>query len=420
MANTLTQPKVRRYIDRLRDRYRFGEVKDVYDEKTNILLDELFRLLKQVSPVAENGAKTLWLRAQRGPISDYGDPREAVEMGDCDNEEQLIQEWESWFPDEIAWYEMDALEDPKEGYRAVMLRHRYVITQDLRRQVEGFPFKLSEFVQWLVDGVKECIEMLRAGTYNEFIRENLPPQHRTGTIKRKDFWDVWPEARANFFKDISAEDVAEFIRLASEQPANYKEIDGRLPTMTANDFFRFCAMGYAANNYNGCDKSPKEQYYLHADGRDDGLKEIDADDPEAFHVWLNDRKLHGGHPWEVCRGGNSTHVSLAVSEDERGCFLFLAGDAWTRTIETVKFFLVLRRAGIPVFLREAKVLAQRLAETELIGIVPEGVTPAYCSSWFPGEHIIDYMNLPYEDREKFVPFCKWYDEPYVNLIDIYL
>ena len=210
MANTLTQPKVRRYIDRLRDRYRFGEVKDVYDEKTNILLDELFRLLKQVSPVAENGAKTLWLRAQRGPISDYGDPREAVEMGDCDNEEQFIQEWESWFPDEIAWYEMDALEDPKEGYRAVMLRHRYVITQDLRRQVEGFPFKLSEFVQWLVDGVKECIEMLRAGTYNEFIRENLPPQHRTGTIKRKDFWDVWPEARANFFKDISAEDVAEF------------------------------------------------------------------------------------------------------------------------------------------------------------------------------------------------------------------
>ena len=186
--------------------------------------------------------------------------------------------------------------------------------------------------------------------------------------------------------------------------------------MTANDFFRFCAMGYAANNYIGCDKPPKEQYYLHADGRDDGLKEIDADDPKAFHVWLNDRE-YGGHPWEVCRGGNSTHVSLSVSEDEGGYFLFLAGDAWTRTIETVKFYLALRRAGIPVFLHEAKTLAQRLAETELIGIVPEGVTPAYCASWFPGEHIIDYMNLPYEDREKFLPFCTWHDEPQVALID---
>ena len=415
MATALTQPKVRHYVDWLRNRYHFGEVKDVYDDQTNILLDELFRLLAQVSPVAENGAKTLWLRAPRGPISDYGDPKEAVEMGDCDSEEEFIQEWESWFPDEIEWYEMEALEIPKEGYRAVMLRHNFVITQDLRRQVKGFPLELSEFVQWLVDGVKECLEMLRAGTYNDFIRENLPPQHRTGTIKRKDFWDVWPEARASFFKDISAEDVAVFIQLASEQPADYKEIDGRLPAMTANDFFRFCAMGYAANNYPGCDKPPKEQYYLHADGRDDGLKEIDADDPEAFHTWLNDRE-YGGHPWEVCRGGNSTHVSLTVSEDERGYFLFLAGDAWTRTIETVKFYLALRRAGIPVFLHEAKTLAQRLAETELIGIVPEGVFPAYCGSWFR-EHIIDYMNLPNEDREKFVPFCTWYDEPQITLID---
>jgi hypothetical protein len=31
-------------------------------------------------------------------------------------------------------------------------------------------------------------------------------------------------------------------------------------------------------------------------------------------------------------------------------------------------------------------------------------------SWFPKEHIIDYMNLPYDDREKFLPFCVWYDE----------
>jgi hypothetical protein len=42
--------------------------------------------------------------------------------------------------------------------------------------------------------------------------------------------------------------------------------------------------------------------------------------------------------------------------------------------------------------------------------VPEGVLPAYCGSWFPNEHIIDFMNLPSEDREKFLPFCTWYEE----------
>ena len=47
---------------------------------------------------------------------------------------------------------------------------------------------------------------------------------------------------------------------------------------------------------------------------------------------------------------------------------------------------------------------------------PEGVLPAYCESWFPDEHIIDYMNLPYEDREKFLPFCTWYEEDPIVLI----
>ena len=86
-------------------------------------------------------------------------------------------------------------------------------------------------------------------------------------------------------------------------------------------------------------------------------------------------------------------------EDARGYFLYLAGAAWNRTIETVKFYLALTRANIPVYLAEEK-----------IGIVPEGVLPAYCGSWFPNEHIIDYMNLPSEDREKFLPFCTWYEE----------
>ena len=76
---------------------------------------------------------------------------------------------------------------------------------------------------------------------------------------------------------------------------------------------------------------------------------------------------------------------------------------------------MLRRAGIPVYLSDAHTLADRLAETEKIGIVPDGVFPDYCKSLFPNEHIIDFMNLPDEDREKFLPFCTWYDEDPVYL-----
>lgn len=338
MNHKLTQPKVRHYIEWLKRNDHFGMQSCTYDEKTNELLDEFFSLMEQIAPISENGTRALWLRAERGPIEDYGDPEE-VACGEFSSVEEFINEWKDWFPDEVEWYQLQALELKDEGYRAVMLAHKFVIVQDARREQEAFSTEIPEFAEWLVDGIKECMEMLKAGTYNDFVRDNLPPQHRTGTISRKDFWNVWPEARAEFFKDISADDVSEFVRKASAQGDNPKEIRGRLPSMSANDFFRFCAMGYAANQYDGCDKTPKEQYYLHADGRDEGLREVDPDDPDAFHDWLFDRTRGGGHPWEVCRGGNSTHISLRPVCEENGYFLYLDGDAWNRTVETVKFYL---------------------------------------------------------------------------------
>ena len=46
-------------------------------------------------------------------------------------------------------------------------------------------------------------------------------------------------------------------------------------------------------------------------------------------------------------------------------------------------------------------------ESEKIGIVPDGVFPDYCGSWFPDEHIIDFMNLPYEETERIAAFATW-------------
>ena len=411
----LTQPKVDGYISWLRRNDYFGMTGYIYDDKSNELLNELFALLEQIAPVSENGSRSLWLRAERGPIEDFGNAADEIADGNYDSEAEFVEAWESWFPEVVKWYQFQAVEDKSEGFRAVSLGHSPVIVQDKRRELARWPLEISGFVQWLIDGVRECIEMLEAGTYNSFIREHLPPQHRTGTILRKDYWNIRPEERASFFKNISPADVAEFIEKASSQAAEQEPYSSRLSSMTANDFFRFCAMGYAENKYDGCDKTPTEQYYLHADGRDDGLQDIEGNSPEAFHAWLHDRQRFGGHPWEVCRGGNSTHVSLQVVEDDRGYFLYLAGDAWNRTIETVKFYLALTRAHVPVYLVETQVLADRLAEKEKIGIVPEGVILAYCGNWFPNAHIIDYMNLPDEDRDKFLPFCTWLEERPVAL-----
>lgn len=406
MYEKMTQPKVQNYIDWLSNDNFFREHSYIYDEKSRALLDELFTLLEQIAPTHENGVRTLWFRAERGPIEDYGDADELIADGEFESREQFVQFWEQEFPDEVEWYEFSAVGTKEDGYRAISLGHQIVMVQDQSREPWDFPADTSVFVQWLVDSAKECIEMLRASTYNGYVREHLPPQHRVGTMPRKALWDVWPEEKAAFFGDISSEDVAAFIRLASAQPKDRSAFTPRLASMTAGDFFRFCSLGYAANGYPIDDMSPKEQYRRFADGRDEGLTGIDEDSSEAFHAWLTGEH-RGGHPWEVCRGGNSTHISLYAGHDNGGYWLFLAGSSVVRTIETVRFYLALCRAGAPVYLDKASDLVERLLGTELVGIVPEGVTPAYCEHFFPGEHIISFMNLPAKDRERFLPFCTW-------------
>lgn len=145
----------------------------------------------------------------------------------------------------------------------------------------------------------------------------MPPCLRTGTIIRKDLWTVFPEWREAFLADITPEEISEFIRVASQQEdyPDFTVKDGR-PTFTAGEFFRLCALGYAANHYEGTDLPPVEQYKKHADGRADGLTEIDPDSPKAFAEWKSRRGI--GHPWGVCRGGNSSHVSCMVFHSESG------------------------------------------------------------------------------------------------------
>ena len=151
----LTQPKVDGYIQWMRRNDPFGMTGQCYDAESRKLLDEFFALLRQIAPVSQNGAKILWLRAERGPIEDFGSIEDEIAEGNYETEDEFITEWKSWFPDEIKWYQLQAVEDEAAGYRAIMLRHSYVIVQNKRREPAGFPMEISEFVHWLIDGVKD-------------------------------------------------------------------------------------------------------------------------------------------------------------------------------------------------------------------------------------------------------------------------
>ena len=179
--------------------------------------------------------------------------------------------------------------------------------------------------------------------------------------------------------------------------------------MTAALFYHCCSLGYEANAYEGAGElDPKGLYLAHADGRDEGLREIDENSPTAFSRWFHDRSRFGGHPWEVCRGGNSTHISLYVHEDEAGWWFSLSGSSYGRSVETIKFYLALVRAGFPVFLNDGQQLAKMALGEASWGIVPRGIIPRCCGGLFPGESIVVFMNLPYENTEAIIARAFWY------------
>ncbi|MBO5021359.1 MAG: hypothetical protein J6D52_11905 [Clostridia bacterium] len=407
-------PQIDTYAHHLADRYRHNyDIHIPFDSVSVQNIEELFRLIKQIKPTKDKDIHELWLSAETGPIEAFGDYDEMYEDGQVDSREEFEEWWKSYYPYDQVWYNMCTVEREDNGYKCIFLNHKMVIEIDHRKKNRTFEEDISEFTTWLLEEVKKCLAELKAGTYNKRINRELPCGQKTGTILLKDLWDLFPQRRADFFEDISQTEIEEFVTLMDKQR---KDDSDRIKHLTVNDFFSLCALGYKANNYEGTDLSPREQYYLHADGRDDDLGKINPDSVEEFRDWLLN-KLKYGHPWEVCRGGNSTHISLYVGYDEAGFFLILAGSAWTRTIETVKFYLALINAGFPVYLRDGKILASRLLETERIGVVPDGVFPCYCEMLFPGEHIIDFMNLPYENREQIAELCVWQDINPTELMD---
>lgn len=405
MDKELHIPQIEHYISFLGSfEYRgFNHIYS-YDDQSYEILDEIFELLKKIKPTSDDGRIwSLWFKAERGPIESWSTFDEQKEWGNVKNYAEYLRLWEYSYPDEENWYYFQALSE-SDGYKAIFLQHQHVIQQDPAiTEKSSFPYEITEFVAWLRDSIVVAIKMIEDGTYNDFVKDNLPPRYKTGTIVRKDYWDIFPEMREENFEEISQDEIDTYLRYINEQPKEVELLSNKLPTMTASDFFNCCAIGYRANNYEYAELSAKEQYYKHADGRDAGLSMIDENSASDFYFWLTDKESFGGHPFEVCRGGNSTHISLYPIFCGDGYALILSGESVGRSNETVKFYNALKKQNIPVFMRHGDLLAARLREDEKIGIVPEGIFPRYCHSYFPNEDVIAFMNFPYEkDKEEAV------------------
>ena len=423
-------------------------------------LDPLFKAMADLAPYKKNDeAKGIWITVPRGDITDWGDYEEEKEAGEVDSYEEFEQIWLDYYPNETEWYYVSISENKPDSnwkYRGLSVasrnKHYLVINADLKEGVREQTWyneePAIELCKLILPAVEHSMAMLREGAYNKMVEEHLPYQHRTGVIPRKVEWEYYPSAKENVFEGLSDKTFLAFKSFIEENDSDHI---GRMKSFTANDFFRACAEGYRACGYEGTDLTPVEKYLKHADGRDEGLTGtghglnegpgIDFDDPKAWDQWYFHREQCGGHPWEVCRGGNSTHIDLYVCHDENhlgfqlrsgqiteeeynkkmanaGYYFSVRGKSWGRSVEAVNFFVAIREAGYPVKLEDAEGILARFEGTDLIGIVPENCPTRYCESRFPEKYgtILDFMHVDDEDMENFGDQIEWLPEDPAVLI----
>lgn len=399
-------------IDNIISRYR--QSRELSDRLLSPKLEVLYEKIRFIKPDTEIHTRQIWIEVSRGDIKDFGDFNEFLDNGEVETIEEFENLWKELYPEEKKWYNLTVLKDNEDIYLSINSELSFTTRKD--EHAAGGQDHVGPDLISCIDGllllVKEVIENLVTSidSYNDYIEKNLSYHKRFGRIRRKDFWEIFGDDIIRPDKELDAELIGKLSEInARQKETGYNPL---IQEMTADDFFRYCEICYEANPYfsdSGSDLSPREKYSKMADGRDAGLRKIDGGSPQAFSNWFQSSERLGVHPWEISRGGNSTHISLHVSKQNHLWKLTLAGSSIGRVSETVRMAVALFNKNIPFILRDSEEIEKMVTGNDYIGIVPDNIIPRYCHGYFPSEEkIIDFMNLGHDNADDIKRKAYWY------------
>ena len=394
---------------------RFNQKDDFITPDMYMKMKDIYNVFSCIKSRGDDKIRQIWIEVERGPVEAFGDYEEYKADGEVESPEEFEQLWKDYYPEETKWHEFATSEYKDEKYFFIN-SILFCSIKDEEPQPGNKSFyseHFEQFVTWLRERINKETDKLRHNpmAFNSYIQQNLSWTKRFGKIIRKDYWDILRDDSVRLDRNLGEETIDKLKMLVegvkSENTVHQEE-------MTANMFFRMCEICYDANDYFKNAKkpfSPREKYINMADSRDAGLKDIDPDSPEAFYDWYHSGGTLGAHPWEICRGGNSTHISLYVSEIQGKWNITLAGSSVVRVDETVRMAIALFDNKIPFELRDANEIIRMVTGIDFIGIVPDKFLPRYCHSLFPKEDkIIDFMNLGFDNEisPKIIEKAFWY------------
>ncbi len=200
----------------------------------------------------------------------------------------------------------------------------------------------------------------------------------------------------------------------------HRQENTQIASMTATDYFHYCKIAYIAGKRQdeSVDESlsGREMYARYADGRHEGLLDIDPNSAQEFADWIDSNhplKKVGGHPWEIKRGGNTTHINLAVTRppyQREGFKIELRGESISRMVETMHMLLAIHAANLPISIANPEGVRKRLLVQDNIGIVPAYTSLHRANQHFGrGQDIFDVMHYDALGRFKrrITPFITW-------------
>jgi len=251
------------------------------------------------------------------------------------------------------------------------------------------------------------------------VRAGYPLNHRYGVVPHALVRASLPGIH-RLDEELGAAKTRKLVRLVEEGVFS-REASTVAATMTAADYFRYCKIAYVAGKRRDetvdASLSGRELYERHADGRNEGLLDIDATSPQEFADWIDGthpKRSTGGHPWEIKRGGNTTHIDLSVRRPshgrKEGFLVELQGESIGRMAETMKMLLAIHDASLPISIDDPEGVRKRLLAQDNIGIVPAYHTLHRANQHFEkNQDVYDVMH--YDELGRFkrriAPFVTW-------------
>ena len=345
------------------------------------------------SPLTDNPAKTFIQRLRAFEYKFDGDPRWELIFSNGKRK---------WFCLVVSYYQgVYYISEHIGGPNSIQIdEHGELVTKN-KHHVSAY----SDETKWpaifsLALAYLDKVEKDWVSEYRQLVMK-FPYKYRQGLIHSK-LARHYSEDIRRIDEELGAENLQKFVFMFENRKINPFH-DGKVKDLTAARYFECCKVAYLHSHLDLDEKTKQlpgiELYRLFADGRDEGLTEIDQNSVSEFRDWMegkHPKRQPGGHPWEILRGGNTTHISLYVSKDrfgpENSYEIRLQGNSISRIAETLKIYLGLIDNQLTVAIDNPEKIRKRLLGQDSIGIVPEYLSLHRAQNLFNGR-VDDVMHL---------------------------